>query len=86
MSVNNNKGERINMKLYRVMNACDHTNEEAVGAEIHRLHRTEAGAQDALDSAGWDSDWGTAPVLMVVEMDEYATEEDAIEAGFSVTR
>jgi hypothetical protein len=72
------------MKLYRVMNAEDMTNEETVGAEMRRLHRTAEGAQDAIDGADWDDDWGNKPVLEVAEVVEYATESDAEAAGWEV--
>lgn len=72
------------MKLYRVENAEDLTNEETVGQEIRTLHRTEEGAQDAIDGADWDEDWGSEPVLEVVETEEYDTEADARAAGFQV--
>jgi hypothetical protein len=72
------------MNLYRVENAEDLTNEETVGAEIRRLHRTAEGAQEAIDGADWDEDWGTEPVLEVGEVDEYETEADAKAAGYEV--
>ena len=72
------------MKLYRVENAVNLTNEETVGAEIRRLHRTAQGAHDAIDGAYWDEDWGTEPVLEVGEVDEYETEADALAAGYEV--
>jgi hypothetical protein len=72
------------MKLYRVMNAEDMTNEETVGAEIRRLHRTAGGAWDAIEGADWDDDWGTKPVLEVAEVSEYATEAEAVAAGWQV--
>ena len=72
------------MTLYRVDNAEDLTNEETVGAEISRLHRTAEGAQDAIDGADWDEDWGTEPVLEVTEITDYATEADARAAGYHI--
>ena len=72
------------MKMYRVENAEDLTNEETVGDEIRRMHRTAEGAQDAIDGAEWDEDWGTEPVLEVVEVDEYETEAAAKAAGYEV--
>jgi hypothetical protein len=74
------------MKFYRVENAEDLTNEETVGDEIRRLHRTVEGAQDAIDSADWDEDWGDEPVLEVVEVDDYQTESDAKAAGYTVVK
>jgi hypothetical protein len=72
------------MKMYRVVNAKDLTNEEAVGAEFHRLHRTAYGAQAAIDGADWDDDWGHPPVLDVAEVSEYETEAEAEAAGWEV--
>jgi hypothetical protein len=72
------------MKLYRVMNAEDLTFEETVGPEMRRLHRTADGAQDAIDGADWDEDWGTKPVLEVAEVAEYETEDEAEAEGWEV--
>jgi hypothetical protein len=72
------------MKMYRVMNAEDMTNEETVGAEIRRLHRTAGGAWDAIEEADWDAEWGNKPVLEVAEVSEYATEAEAVAAGWVV--
>lgn len=71
------------MTLYRVMNANEVTNEEAVGVEIRRLHRTMAGAQIAIERADWDPDWGVPPVLEVGSQ-TYASEDDARSDGFEV--
>jgi hypothetical protein len=35
--------------------------EETLGAEVRVWHRTREGAQDAIDSMDWDSDWGEEP-------------------------
>jgi hypothetical protein len=75
--------------MYRVVNAEDLTNEETVGAEIRRLHRTAEGAWDAIegpdwDGADWDEEWGNKPVLEVAEVAEYETEADAVAAGWEV--
>ena len=72
------------MKLYQVEDSEDFTQEETVGEEVRRLHRTAEGAQDAIDGADWDEDWGEEPVLEVVEVDEYATEAAAAAAGYEV--
>jgi hypothetical protein len=72
------------MKLYRVENAADLTTAETLGAEIRRLHRTAEGAQDAINGADWDADWGAKPVLEIGAVREYATEADAEAAGWEV--
>jgi hypothetical protein len=72
--------------MYRVVSAEDLTNEETVGPEIRRLHRTAGGAWDAIEGADWYDDWGNKnkPVLEVAEVAEYATETDAEAAGWEV--
>jgi hypothetical protein len=75
---------RTTMILYRVENADDLTNEETVGEEIRILHRTADGAQDAIDGMDWDEEWGEAPALEVVVVDDYDSEADAVAAGYRV--
>jgi hypothetical protein len=75
------------MTLYRVVDASDAiTTWESVGEEIRRLHRTADGAHDAIAGMDWDSDWGTEPVLEVVEITGYDTIAEAREDGWQVVK
>jgi hypothetical protein len=75
------------MTLYRVVDASDAiTNEETVGAEIRRLHRTADGAHDAIAGMDWDEDWGKEPELEVVEVTGYETIAEAKEDGWQVVK
>ena len=57
------------MIFYRVENSHDLTNEEAIGQEINILHRTQEGAQQAIDCMEWDDDWGVEPELEVATIE-----------------